>query len=409
LLQLLERHPHQAVPLPISLPSAMQDGYLVHLAVLARQLNALLLPRQVLLAGPPGERVGAVSFVHGVPQASTVAGITYAQDKRLRRTLLNMAGLPTPPGITFSSRGSKNLQQFVSRTGYPFVLKEAIGENPSFKIDNIVNEEQLMVAISRMRLRSEDQLSPARSLITSAYAEDKLNFEEDELGNRIAPPHARLLIEKRVSGRYLRCLVCGDRVLAAIEIDKTGPERCVEVLGRLHEDFRNVALRAASVVPGLSVASVDLVVEDLARAPDNQTYYIVELCERPRLDSYMEASSELGPDLANELVRYQAARASVQLEDPTDRIAVRVRAESLSEPNALLPLFRDTCNALRLSGSIELADPVEGIVEGHIQGAPSAAALVMEALMSGVHFGQRAMAADIWQTPMESYPDFRIA
>jgi hypothetical protein len=387
----------------------MQDGYLVLCAVLARKLYALLLPRQVLLAGPAGREVGVLSFVHGVPSASSVAGVTHAQDKRLRRTLLNLAGLPTPPGITFSSRGSKNLRQFVSRTGYPVVLKAAIGENPSFKIDNIANEEQLMAAISRLRIRSEDQISPARSLIISAYAEDMLNFEEDELGNRIAPPHARLLIEKRVSGRYLRCLVCGDCVLAAIEIDKTGPERCVEVLGRLHEDFRNVARRAASVVPGLSVASVDLVVEDLAREPGRQSYYIVELSERPRLDSYMEASPELGRVLADALLSYEAERSSYILQDPVDEIAIRMRAEGLSDPNALLPLFRDTCNALQLSGSIELADPVEGVVEGHIQGAPSAAARVMEALMSGVHFGHRAMAADIWQTPMESYPDFRIA
>ncbi len=406
---MLKTHPDQAVPLPISFPPAMLDSYLVLCAVLARKLDALLLPRQVLLAGPAGREVGALSFVHGVPSASSVAGVTHTQDKRLRRMLLNMAELPTPPGITFSSRGSKNLQQFVSRTGYPFVLKAAIGENPSFKIDNIANEEQLMTAISRLRLRSEDQLSPARSLIISAYAEDMLNFEEDELGKRIAPPHARLLIEKRVSGRYIRCLVCGDRVLAAIEIDKTGPEQCLEVLGRLHEDFRNVALRAASVVPGLSVASVDLVVEDLAREPGRQSYYIVELSERPRLDSYMEASPELGRVLADALLSYEAERSSCSLQDPADEISIRMRAESLSDPNALLPLFRDTCNALRLSGSIELTDPVEGIVEGHIQGAPSAAALVMQALMSGVHFGQRAVAADIWQTPMESYPDFRIA
>ena len=120
-------------------------------------------------------------------------------------------------------------------------------------------------------------------------------------------------------------------------------------------------------------------------------------------------SPELGRVLADALLRYEAERSSCSLQDPADEISIRMRAESLSDPNALLPLFRDTCNALRLSGSIELTDPVEGIVEGHIQGAPSAAALVMEALMSGVHFGQRAMAADIWQTPMESYPDFRIA
>ena len=52
---------------------------------------------------------------------------------------------------------------------------------------------------------------------------------------------------------------------------------------------------------------------------------------------------------------------------------------------------------------------MEGIIEGHMQGAPAAIALVMEALMNGVHFRQRAMAADLWQVPVEGFTDFRIA
>ena len=339
--------------LGIELPSELMDGYLVHCAALARRLDTLLLPRQILLAAPAGERVGALSFVHGVPQASTVAGVTHAQDKRLRRTLLNIKGLPTPPGITFSSRGSKSLQKFISRHGYPFVLKEAIGENPSSKID-IFNERELLAALSRMRLRSQDQLSPARSLVTSAYAENMLNLDEDEVGNRVVPPHARLLIEKRISGRYVRCLVCGEEVLTAIEIDNTPSEKRVAVLDRLHPDLRTVVLRAASAIPGLSVASVDLVLEDPVQSPGNQACYVVEICERPRLDTYMEASPHVGAIAADKLVLYQAERSAIQLQSPTDLIAIRMRAESLSEPKVLLPLFRDACNSLRLAGFIRL-------------------------------------------------------
>jgi hypothetical protein len=385
----------------ILLPPTLMDGYLVHCAVLARNLDVLLLPRQVLLAGRPGSRVGAISFAHGVPKASTLAGVTHAQDKRLRRMLLNRAGLPTPPGITFSSKGSANLQRFVSRHGYPFVLKEAIGENPSFKLDNISNMAELQSAVSRMRVRTQDHLAPARSLVTSAYAENILNFDHDEEGSRIAPPRARLLIEKRVSGRYIRCLVCGDRILAVIEIDEAH-NRCAEMLNRLHAHFKDVVLHAASVIPGLAVSSVDLVVKDPTEAKTSQNYYVVEISERPRLDSYSAASPHLGADLADALVRFQAERSAFPLRDPSDNVAVRVRVEGLDDPTALPPPLSEICRELHLFQSIQVVDVVEGVLEGHLQGAPRAIALVLEALMSGFHFGQRATATDIWQMPRAS-------
>jgi hypothetical protein len=328
-----------------------------------------------------------------------MAGVTHAQDKRLRRILLKRAGLPTPPGITFSSRGSKSLQRFVSRHGYPLVLKTAIGENPSRKIDPITSWDELLAAVSQMRVLSDDQISPARSLVISGYAENMLNLDEDDEGNRIAPPRARLLVEKRVSGRYVRCLVCADVVVAAIEIDQSGREQFSKKLA-LHKDFEAVALRVASVIPGLSIASVDLVVKDPTQCLDGQTCYVVELTERPRLDSYMQASSALGPELADLLLCNQAKASLVELEDPSDEIMVHVRAEGLSEPEVVTPLLRQACDELELWNCVEALDCPEGIVEADLQGSPSAIAFLLEGLMSGVHFGQRATALDISQIPL---------
>jgi hypothetical protein len=337
-----------------------------------------------------------------------VVGVTHAQDKRLRRFLLNKEGLPTPPGITFSSRGSKDLARFISRHGYPVVLKEAIGENPSHKIDNILNDEDLTAAVATLRVRSADQLAPAQSLVTSAYAENILNLDVDEEGKRIVPSSARLLIEKRVSGRYIRCLVCDKRLLSAIELDESDPGRTA-LRDDIHPDFETVALTAATVFPGLSVASVDFVVEDPTRSLETQAYYIVELCERPRLDSFMRASPSLGSRLAEELLLYQARQSSVQIQPANENIATRVRVENLSEPSALLDAVCNISSALMLKGFVGCVDAVEGIIEGHMEGAPSAIALLMEALMSGVHFGQRATAAEAWQATMEDYADFRLA
>jgi len=395
-------------PSLISLPPELQDGYLVHSAVLARGLNVLLLPRQVLLASQPDRDAGSISFVHGVPQASTVAGVTHARDKRLRRYLLNIEKLPTPPGITFSSLGSRSLDRFISKVGYPLVLMEAIGENPSRRTNDIWNKADLLAAVSQMRKLPEDQFLPARSLVASAYGENILSYIEDEAGERVAPPHARLVVEKSISGRYVRCFVCGGEFLAAVEFDKSTRTPKADISMQLHQGFKSIAARAAGVIPGLFAASVDLVLEDPAGAPESQTYYIAELLERPRLDTYMRASSELGPALADALLVRQAQRSSLPLDDPVDTVAVRVRLEGLPEPSRLLPLVQESCNALGLSGFVNVSDPMEGVVEGHIQGAPGKIALVIEALGSGIHFGQRTAAMDEWQIPAEHQSGFKI-
>ncbi|HUT02374.1 MAG TPA: hypothetical protein VM163_00585 [bacterium] len=301
------------------------------------------------------------------------------------------------------------MQRFISRHGFPVVLKEAIGENPSPKIDKISSDQELLSAISRMKRRSEDHLSPARSLVTSAYAENSLNVHEDEQGHRVAAPGARLLVEKHVSGRYIRCLVCGGRFLAAIEKTAATPEETWMLVERLHDDFKDVALRATMEIPGLAVASVDLVVGDPTLCREGQAYFVVELCERPRLESYLIASPALAPSLADRFLCHQAEQSSVRLQTPADVVATFMRAESLTEPQLLLPVLRDTCNALGIVGFARPGDQTSGIVEGHLQGKPSTIARVIEALMSGTHFGQRAMAIEAAQTPLESYADFTVA
>ena len=394
---------------PISLPPELQDGYLIHSAVLARGLNVLLLPRQVLLASRSDHDAASVSFVHGVPQASTVAGVTHARDKRLRRYLFNIEKLPLPPGISFSSLGSRSLDRFISRVGYPLVVMEAIGENPSRKTNEIWNKADLLAAVSQMRKLPEDQFMPARSLVVSAYGENILSFAEDEAGERVAPPHARLVVERSISGRYVRCFVCGSEFLAAVEFERSTRTPKADISKELHEGFKSIAARAAGVVPGLFAASVDLVLEDPASAPESQTYCIAELLERPRFDTYMRASPELGPGLADALLVRQARHSSLPLEDPAGTVAVRVKLEGLPEPNRLLPILQESCNALGLSGVVNVSDPMEGVVEGHIQGAPGEIALVMEALGTGIHFGQRTAAIDEWQIPPEHQSGFEIA
>src|SRR5690606_24508975 len=79
----------------------LHDGYEIHRAALCRGLDVMLYPRQVLTTRAPAG--GAeLSFAHGVPGTSTQSGVTFAQDRQMRREMQAAAGLPVPPGATFA-------------------------------------------------------------------------------------------------------------------------------------------------------------------------------------------------------------------------------------------------------------------------------------------------------------------
>lgn len=379
----------------LELPEVLADGCAVLASVLSHGLDVLLLPRQVLLAAPAGQQPGALSFVHGVPRGSTAAGVTHAQDRRLRRILLNLAGIPTPPGMTFSAGGSQSLVPFADRYGYPLTLREAIGGSTASAAENIADAEELRRAVARIRRRTADHLAPARSLVSAAYAESILGWDVDEAGNHVASPLVRLLIEKRPPGRYVRCLACGGALLAAVEIEASGMGRSRDVTAALHPEVAALALRAAAVIPGLPVAAVDLIVDDPTRALSGQGHCVMELLERPHLRSFADAGPDLGERLAAAILRSEARRCSMTLDVPSDEVSVIARIEGLPRPELVLPALHDACARLQLAAAVRQADPAGGTLEACLGGAPAAVALLLEALMSGVHFGERATVAEV--------------
>lgn len=404
-------------PLSIDLepPAQVQDGLLIHQAVLARGLDVMLLPRQVMLAGAAGKEPGDVSFVHGIPQASTLSGVTYAQDKRVRRALLAKAGLGVPEGATFSYRGINDAQAFVKRVGFPLVLKEAVGENPTEEISGINDEERLLEAVSELRMAPGKRSSAASSMTRSAYAlTGLLDMEEDEDGNKLAAPSTRFLVEREVKGTYLRFLVLADEVLAVLHLqggikdgqpaqNGAGGIRCASLVpprrklwGKprsedVHPGFAEVARKAVRTIPGLALAFVDIVVTDPHAAPEGQHHWIVELSERPRLEVFSRAQAGLGEQLAEKILAYEAGRVGTALQPVRDRVTVAMRAESVPDVKTFVPLLVQAARQLDLHGHADVGDPIEGSFDAVVEGPPAVVATLTEAIMGGGLADMRAI------------------
>ncbi|NDL57419.1 hypothetical protein [Phytoactinopolyspora mesophila] len=367
------------------------DGYQVHRAALAYGLTVLALPRQVLLAGRKSAVPAAISFTHGVPEASTMSAVTYAQDRRLRRALLERVGLPVPRGATFTWRSIDRAAQWVAREpGYPVVVKETVGENPAKTILDVSSDDELMAAFQVLRRRRPEDRSPGRNRDLAGYAANRLGFQIDDDGNEVAPPRTRFLIERQLRGVYVRIFACGDETPVSVVMDPRTGEPVRDVSAQLDASFSTVALRAVRGVPGLAAATVDIILEDPTSPADTQEHHIVELAERPRAASYATADESLGDRIGDTLVRFQAGQANLVLPPQRKAITTDIRVEGLRDAAAVAAGFTTAASGYDVDGAVAVTDDLEGIVAGTCHGTPAAIAALNESLMNGDLLGDRS-------------------
>jgi hypothetical protein len=375
-------------------PPALHDGFEIHQAALRYGLNVTLYPRQVLMASRPGDGT-ELTFVHGIPQASTLAAVTYTQDKRMRRELLARAGLPVPDGGTFAIGSEvRQARRLARRIGYPVVLKPAGGDNMS-EVLPARNGREFAAAIEYLRVPETDRPTFTRAAYGMTMFQE---LEEDDDGRTMAPSSYQFLVERRVSGQYLRLLVLADKVISVVYCRDGQPGAPggsnSDIMGDVHPSIPSLAVRAGCAVPGLSVAAVDVVVTDYTRPLVDQEYWIVDLSERPWLVVQAHHSEELSQRCAGEILLHQAALCSVSLGSPRDKVSIRFRAEGMIDPDGAIDALQTASEELGLVTTTRVSDAIEGIADGAIHGPAHHVARLLELLVGGRLHGQRALLVE---------------
>ncbi|QSB15250.1 hypothetical protein JQS43_02475 [Natronosporangium hydrolyticum] len=370
----------------------LHDGYEVHRAALRYGFDVTLYPRQVLVATRADEP-GELSFVHGVPQQSTLSAVTYAQDKRMRRELLARAGLPVPPGATFAiGRELAVAKTFAEQIGYPVAVKPAVGENLAEVTAGIRNVAELESAIDYLRTPELDRPTFSRT----AYALTLLLEPDEEDGRSIAPAGYQFLVERHVEGDYLHLVTVAGQVRAAVHRigDSAAPTSVRDVTDELHPSLAELALQAATTIPGLATTTIGMVVADHHRPVAEQEAWIVDFSERPYLAVLALASAELGHRLGEELLSLQRAAAETE-QPPRDEVSVTAHIEGCTDPDGVAAALTAAIAEHGLAGQVAVADRIEGTAEGTLQGSPNALAMLFELLVDGQLDGQRARLVEV--------------
>lgn len=379
-------------------PYALRDGFEVHRAALAAGQDVVLLPRQVMLVGQSeaGGTVGRTAFSHGIPQDTTLAGVTFAQDKRMRRDLMSKAGYRVVKGATFSvGRSRRAARRYAERIGYPVMIKPAIGDNLSEVIAGIADADELTEAVDSYVTPPSERPGYTRA----AYALTELREPGvDEDGRPVVPPGYRFIVEKQPKGEHVRVFVLDGEVLAVFlctaGIGSTGDE-LVDVTEWVHPSIGQIAVGAAAAVPGVPLGVVDLVVPDHTAETPQKRAIVAEYSERPWLGLYDDAAPALAGRIAELLLRHSIPELGQR--PRRESIRAEVLLEGAVDPAAMVTALNGH-PAAGVTVEVEVTDAAMGRIGGRIEGSPQAVAALAETLLHDGIDGQRAMLCALTQS-----------
>lgn len=380
---------------PISAPevsAALRDGFEVHAAALAHGCDTTLLPRQVLMVGTGESAVGEAAFAHGVPQSSTLSGVTFAQDKRMRRAILAKAGFSVPKGATFSvGRSRKAARAYADRIGYPVVLKPALGDNTIETQAGIADDDQFREAVTYYFTPP----SGREDYVRAAYALTELREPGFHKGKLVVPPGYRFLVEKQAHGQYVRLLVLDGEVVSALHLPggawgfEAGAKDITEVVD---QSLRQVGIDVVAAFHGLSLAAVDLVVPDYTASTRRRDATVVELSERPWLEAQRAVSPQLAEGVAERILRSGMAEES--LDDPQQDLVAETRFEGAVAPLELLEVMLETSRQRGIEIYGRVSDRAMGEIIVTWQGPSAEIAWIVEKTLESGLAGQRAMLSE---------------
>lgn len=366
------------------------DGVLLLSAVLRHGLDVEVYPRQVLVA--PGEGGAELSFVHGVPGVSGLGPVTYAQDKRMRRALMERAGVPVPKGATFTvGRGIPGAKNFAEQLGFPVTVAPAIGDNSVETFRNLRSRNDISVALEYLSTPPAERANFTRA----AYGLTELREPGESDGRRVVPPGYMFLLEKQLVGEYIHILLVGGQVRSVILCDGVPSDKTLtggeEMLDKAHPELLDLARRAAKVIPGLGVVTLGIVVPDPFSSLAEQVVGIVDYSERPSLWVQASVDDRLASRLAGDILKAYAADSGRPLIEPRQELRMVLEVHAMPDVLEGAESIERAAQEIGVAVDVVSTDAVAGSVTLNSEPAPEAIARLTNSLLAGTIEGQRAM------------------
>ena len=369
----------------------MRDGVEVHKAALEAGCHTVLYPRQVLrVTTAEGD---SRAFTHGIPQSSTLSGVTFTQDLRMRRGLLGKAGVLQPRGATFSiGRGRKDAQRYANRLGYPVVVKPEWGDSTIDVVQGVKNNNDLNRALDTLLVPPHERPHSTEA----AYGLTELRKPGFKNGRETVPPGYRVLVEEEIPGDQFRLLTLGGQIIDALHIpDGPWGERVpkeAKFSDTMKAELRDLVKRVGDAVTGLAILTIDVVIP--AESSNGDRTHVVDVSERPWLDVQYRVDPARAASLAQTILTFEIP--SAKKTPPTSQSTqVDVEFHGVVSPDEFAEVLKPFASSQGIDASVESTDAVRGRLSTHLVGSTGSIAEMVEVFLdSGVN-GQTAMKATL--------------
>ncbi|WBL19785.1 hypothetical protein [Citricoccus sp. NR2] len=377
-----------------SIGRGLRDGVEIHRAALAAGLSTRLYPRQVLEVYSSDESL-ATAFTHGLPQASTLSGVTFTQDLRMGRGLLEKAGIRIPRGATFSVGYSrKSALRYGEKHGYPVVVKPALGDSTIDVVRGIQNQDQLRGAIETLLTPPEQRPDSTQA----SYGITELRKAGMKKGKVTVPPGYRFYVQEEVEGDYVRLLVLDGEIIDVLSCPGGPWARQATPLDedQWPQDARALAAEVSRAIPGVAVLSVDVVVPAASSDATDAAPVVVEVSERPWLEVQHGVDPERAHRLAGELLRFGLGADELpEFSVPT--ISPEARFFGVVDTQQFTAALGHVGSVWNVAVQPVDQDETLGRVAARLEGDPGQIAEMIEVILDRGAQGQVAMRADLDQ------------
>ncbi|MDH4989321.1 YheC/YheD family protein [Aquamicrobium lusatiense] len=254
-------------------------------------------------------------FCFGIPHPTLLAARRASNDKERTKQLLRAAGIATPSGEVFANTEAERAWAFASAAGLPVVVKPLIGSGGKGVFTDIASREDFEIAWRTAMAAGATRIIVERHLVGHDY---RLFVIQDGLaavarrdpayvlgdgkatilqliarknGARKANPYhgAKPIVLTNLMERNLRQLdLSGPSILepgrrlqlhSVANIGSGGES--VDETDHAHPGWAAIAARARKAIYNPYHAGIDLIAEDISRAPDAQAWSIIEVNTNP--------------------------------------------------------------------------------------------------------------------------------
>jgi D-alanine-D-alanine ligase-like ATP-grasp enzyme/L-alanine-DL-glutamate epimerase-like enolase superfamily enzyme/acylphosphatase len=333
-------------------------GYLLEKHALARGLSTTRYSKSAFAASdgvkPP------VTFKWSRSPISSAVAISVCTHKEATRLMLEEAKAPTPRGRTFRNSDYESARQFVDLIGFPVVVKPSMGIRGIGVIAGIETTAQLEGAFALMsdsRFGGQDFIVEKhikgrdhRILVVGGEVVGAIQRKPATVRGDGSSTVAELLIHRNVARRnnphlwtkpamfddtmahqleklglsLKSVLPVGREVMLSNTANISQGADSIDVLDTLHPTIIEACKRAVAAVPGMQYCGVDFVLEDPAKAIDDQDAAIIELNAHAAIGNCEYPMFGTSRPVAEKLLELTVAQQQLHVDGPFQELTVHL-------------------------------------------------------------------------------------